>query len=84
MAPDASDLPVRQVLEAVESLPTQAQTDSLIDFRFKLFRTESTRSSDTADSLLKRLNIDDSAAAAFLRSDAECAQPCSPAAPART
>ena len=70
MAPDAANLPVRQVLEAVESLPTQAQTDSLTDFRFKLFRTESTRSSDTADSLLKRLNIDDSAAAAFLRSDA--------------
>jgi len=70
MAPDAADLPVRQVLEAVESLPTQSQTEALSDFRFKLFRTESTRSTDTADSLLKRLNIDDSAAAAFLRSDA--------------
>lgn len=70
MAPDAADLPVRQVLEAMQSVPTQVQADSLSDFRFKLFRTESTRSSDTADSLLKRLNIDDSAAAAFLRSDA--------------
>lgn len=70
LAPDAALLPVRQVLEAVEPLPTQAQTDLLGDFRFNLFRTESTRSSDTADSLLKRLNIDDSAAAAFLRTDA--------------
>ena len=70
LAPDAADLPVRQVLEAVEPLPTQTQTDLLTDFRFKLFRTESTRSSDTADTLLKRLNIDDSAAAAFLRTDA--------------
>ena len=70
MAPDAADLPVRQVLEAVQSLPTQSQTDALADFNFKLFRTESTRSSDTADALLKRLGINDPAAAAFLRSDA--------------
>ncbi|MFC5522885.1 M23 family metallopeptidase [Polaromonas jejuensis] len=70
LAPDAADLPVHQIVEAVDPLPTQVQTESLSDFRFNLFRTESTRSSDTADALLKRLNIDDSAAAAFLRSDA--------------
>ncbi len=70
LAPDASDLPVRQVLEAVQPLPTQGQIDSLADFRFKLFRTDSTRSSDSFDSLLKRLNVDDAAAAAFLRNDA--------------
>jgi len=70
LAPDAADLPVRQVLEAVQSLPTEAQTDALDKFQFKLFRSETTRSTDTADALLKRLNIDDVAAAAFLRSDA--------------
>lgn len=70
LAPDAADLPVHQVLELVQALPTQAQTDALGDFRFNLFRTESTRSTDTATSLLKRLNLDDSAAAAFLRTDA--------------
>ncbi|MEO6017472.1 MAG: M23 family metallopeptidase [Polaromonas sp.] len=70
LAPDASNLPVHQVFEAIQALPAQPQIDALGDFRFKLFRTESTRSSDTFDSLLKRLNIDDSAAAAFLRSDA--------------
>lgn len=70
LAPDAADLPVRQVLEAVQSLPTEAQTDALDKFQFKLFRSETTRSTDTADALLKRLNIDDDAAAAFLRSDA--------------
>ncbi len=70
LAPDASKLPVREVLEAVQALPTQAQTEALADFRFTLFRTESTRSSDTFDALLKRLNINDAAAAAFLRSDA--------------
>ena len=70
LAPDAADLPVRQVFEAVQALPTQVQSDALADFRFRLFRTESTRSSDTFDALLKRLNIDDAPAAAFLRSDA--------------
>jgi murein DD-endopeptidase MepM/ murein hydrolase activator NlpD len=70
LAPDAANLPVRQILESVESLPTQAQTDSLSNFSFSLFRTETTRGTDTADSLLKRLNVNDPAAAAFLRRDA--------------
>jgi len=69
LAPDAADLPVRQILEAVQSLPTEAQTEALGGFQFKLFRSEITRSTDTADVLLKRLNIDDTAAAAFLRND---------------
>ncbi len=70
LAPDAALLPVRQVLEAVQTLPTADQSEALGDFRFKLFRTESTRGTDTADTLLRRLNIDDTAAANFLRSDA--------------
>ncbi|WP_296918301.1 M23 family metallopeptidase [Polaromonas sp.] len=69
LAPDAADLPVRQVLEAVQPLPMQPQTDALSDFRFNLFRTESTRSSDSADALLKRLNLNDAAAATYLRKD---------------
>ena len=69
LAPDAADLPVHEVLEVVQALPTQVQTDALADFSFNLFRTESTRSTDTASTLLKRLNLDDAAAAAFLRSD---------------
>ena len=69
LAPDAADLPVRQVLEAVQPLPTEIQTETLGDFRFNLFRTESTRGSDTADTLLSRLNINDAPAAAFLRND---------------
>jgi murein DD-endopeptidase MepM/ murein hydrolase activator NlpD len=69
LAPDASDLPVRQIVEIVQPLPSQAQVDALLDHKFNLFRTETTRSSDTAESLLSRLNIDDSVAAAFLRND---------------
>jgi len=69
LAPDAAKLPVYEVLETVKALPTQPQTEALADFRFNLFRSETTRSSDTADALLKRLNIDDAEAAAFLRTD---------------
>lgn len=69
LAPDAADLPVSQIIENVEPLPVRSQAELLLDHRFNLFRTETTRSSDTAESLLRRLNIADPAAAAFLRQD---------------
>jgi murein DD-endopeptidase MepM/ murein hydrolase activator NlpD len=69
LAPDASDLPVHQVLEAVQPLPLDSQYEALDLHRFNLFRTDTTRSSDTAEALLKRLGVDDAAAAAFLRTD---------------
>jgi murein DD-endopeptidase MepM/ murein hydrolase activator NlpD len=69
LAPDASDLPVREIVEVVQALPRQAQVDALLDHQFNLYRTEVTRSSDTAESLLRRLNIDDADAAAFMRID---------------
>ena len=71
LGPDAADLPVRQVLEAVRPLPLAAQVDALDAHSFTLFRTELTRSSDTAGTLLKRLGIDDAAAADFVRANAE-------------
>ena len=74
LAPDASDLPVREVLESVQALPLPTPADSLDVQSFKLFRSEVTRTSDTADTLLKRLGVDDSAAAAFLRADAPSRQ----------
>jgi murein DD-endopeptidase MepM/ murein hydrolase activator NlpD len=71
LAPDAADLPVRQIVESIEPLAMRAQTDRLADFRFNLYRTENTRPTDTADSLLRRLNINDPAAADFLRKDVQ-------------
>lgn len=70
LAPDAALLPVTEVVEQVQALPVAAQSDTLLTHRFNLYRTEQTRSTDTADSLLSRLNINDAAAAAFLRKDA--------------
>jgi murein DD-endopeptidase MepM/ murein hydrolase activator NlpD len=70
LAPDAADLPVTEVVEVVQPMAMAQQTDALLAHRFNLYRTEVTRSTDTADSLLSRLGINDAAAAAFLRKDA--------------
>ena len=69
--PDASDLPVKQVLELVAPHPIEAQTEVLEAFSFTLFRSEQTRASDTAEALLRRLGIADDDAAAFVRSNAQ-------------
>lgn len=69
LAPDAALLPVHEVQEAVEPLPLEAQAEVLDVHRFRLFRSDISRTTDTADTLLKRLGINDPAAAAFLRVD---------------
>ena len=74
LAPDASDMPVRQIWESVQALPLPQASDELVIQPFTLFRSELTRSSDTADTLLKRLGVDDAQAAAFLRTDANARQ----------
>lgn len=68
LAPDAADLPVREIIETVQPL---AMTDYNHDAAtaFVLYRTDTTRTSDTADTLLKRLGVDDAEAAAYLRSN---------------
>lgn len=72
--PDAAELPVREVLESVQALAVP-DTDSLSALQpLNLFRSELTRSTDTADTLLKRLGIDDTAAAAFIRADTTARQ----------
>ena len=86
LAPDPADLPVREVFEPVDPLPLQSQgmvapqaQSSAQSFAvmpapdasaLTLYRSDISRTSDTADTLLRRLGISDSAAAAFLRTDA--------------
>lgn len=68
MAPDASDLPVREIAEVVQY--ASAQESGLPDLgSFTLYRSDVSRANDTADTLLKRLGLSDLAAAAFLRAD---------------
>ena len=60
----AANMPLKQVVESVNtlSLPSLWTDKSL-----QLFRSDLTRSSDTADSLLSRLGLSDPEAAAYLR-----------------
>ena len=69
LGPDASLLPVQQVLEDVQPLPLAEQSEALDAWRFSLYSGEQVRSSDTAESLLARLGVNDAEAAAFLRRD---------------
>jgi murein DD-endopeptidase MepM/ murein hydrolase activator NlpD len=69
LAPDAADLPSRIVTENVTPDDIDAQLEALAAHELELFRNDLTRSSDTADTLLHRLNVDDPAAAAFIRQD---------------
>jgi len=69
MAPDASDLPRRIVTEMVTPLDVETQIDALAEHELEIFRNDLTRSSDTADSLLRRLNVDDAVAASYIRTN---------------
>lgn len=75
LGPDASDLPVHQVLETVTPQVTELSPLSAADvLPFTLYRSETVRNGDSVDSLLTRLGVADNAAAAFLRRDATVRQ----------
>jgi murein DD-endopeptidase MepM/ murein hydrolase activator NlpD len=69
LAFDPANLPQRLVTETVTPEGIQSQLDALAEHELQLYRTDLTRSTDTADSLLKRLNVSDATAALFLRVD---------------
>lgn len=66
---DSAVPPVQVVTESVQPLPVAEAFDALGDQAMRLYRSDSSRSTDTAESLLKRLGVVDPQAAAFLRSD---------------
>ena len=70
LGPDAALLPVRIVSMPVETLQLQAQASALDLHDLKLFRSEITRTSDTPESLMRRLAIVDPEAVSFLRKNA--------------
>ena len=69
LAPDAANLPVRTIVEDVQPLPLLSQYDTLQTQSMRLYRSDATRTNDTAESLLKRLGVYDPQAAAFFRAD---------------
>ena len=71
---NSKEVVVREILENLE-LPQAKQTFAVLPVTpLTLFRTTTTRSNDTAETLLKRLGLFDSAAAAYLRSNKDIHQ----------
>ena len=68
-APDAANLTRTVLSESVPLDGIAAQLDQLAEHELTLYRGDLTRRSDTADSLLRRLNADDEEMAQFLRRD---------------
>lgn len=69
LAPDAADLPVRQITEQLE-IPTLAAQMQAIEERDDLYmHEENVRRGDTLGSLMHRLGVDDDAADRFIKSD---------------
>jgi len=67
--PESATPLVTQVTEAIEPAALPAQLQGLDLQSMRLYRSDVTRSADTADSLLKRLGVDDAQAAQFIRND---------------
>ncbi|MDO4968806.1 MAG: peptidoglycan DD-metalloendopeptidase family protein [Comamonadaceae bacterium] len=68
--PDPANLPIRTLTQPIASLADGSTLADLTDLNdFSLYRTEYTRASDTPESLLKRLGVEDPGASAFLRSN---------------
>jgi murein DD-endopeptidase MepM/ murein hydrolase activator NlpD len=70
LAPDAALLPQTVITQAVVSQGLDAQLEALASHELALSRSDVTRSTDSAESLLARLGVADRSAAQFLRTDA--------------
>lgn len=68
-APDAADVPSKTVVEALQTPDIAAQVEAIAATSQQLFRSDTSRSSDTAPVLLRRLGVSDEQAVAFLRTD---------------
>jgi murein DD-endopeptidase MepM/ murein hydrolase activator NlpD len=76
LVPDPSTVPVRQVVEVVQPAAQPAVAPQLAASiaPYVLYRSDNTRSNDTADSLLRRLGVLDAGAAQFIKGDAMARQ----------
>jgi murein DD-endopeptidase MepM/ murein hydrolase activator NlpD len=69
MAPDDSQLAVHNISETLPTPNLGLQVEGLEALSMKLYRSDTTRANDTAETLFKRLGVFDPQAAAFLRTD---------------
>jgi murein DD-endopeptidase MepM/ murein hydrolase activator NlpD len=66
---DRGTVPVRQLVEPVSNLSLNSQILSLSQDKLRLYRADTSRAADTAESLLSRLGVVDKTAADFMRSN---------------
>lgn len=66
---DSTPKNVQTVVETVTPTGLDEQAEALAEYEMLLHRTDLTRSTDTADTLLRRLGVSDAEAAQFLRTD---------------
>ena len=69
LGPDIADQPVVSISTPVEVANLADQAQAIDQLNLNLIRTDLTRSSDTPESLLRRMGVVDTQAAAFLRSN---------------
>ncbi|NBQ91013.1 MAG: M23 family metallopeptidase [Betaproteobacteria bacterium] len=70
LAPSATDLPQRMVTQTLlPAVNLGDQLEALSDVPLELYRSDTTRKQDTAETLLGRLGVNDAQAAAFIRQD---------------
>jgi hypothetical protein len=74
LGPDVSKLPLRTLVENLDTPNLQSQIAALEQRTLKLYRNDVTRGTDTAESLLRRMGLLDSAAADFIRNTPEARQ----------
>ena len=74
LGPDAAKLPIRTLVETLAIANLDQQVTALEQKTLKLYRNDITRGTDTADSLLRRLGLVDSAAATYIRQTPEVRQ----------
>ncbi|MBK6714110.1 MAG: hypothetical protein IPG57_03140 [Burkholderiales bacterium] len=66
---DPSPAPTQLISQEVQAVAVPSQLEALETFSLALHRNDLTRGSDTAESLLQRLGVNDPEAARFLRED---------------
>jgi murein DD-endopeptidase MepM/ murein hydrolase activator NlpD len=69
LLPSADEIPQSLVIETVSPPGMNAQIEALADHDLQLWRSELTRSTDTVESLLRRLGVTDAQAPRLLRGD---------------
>ena len=70
LVPTGADLPQQTVTQVLQpAADVVAQLEALSDLPLELYRSDTTRKQDTAETLLTRLGVNDAQAAAYIRQD---------------